>query len=73
MSKESTCKHNWVTVKSNYMYEGWAMQDECTECGCVGRLDDKPDENGFIQIVAIPKAKVLDFNEFKARKRAEND
>ena len=71
MNNWKTCQHNWVSVPVVSMY-GTVHQDECTECGCLGVLADKPDENGFYQIVAQPMAEVIDFMAYKKRKEEAN-
>lgn len=67
-----TCEHKWESV-AKYSEFGTVFQDECAHCGCIGVLADKPDENGFIQIVAQPMADVIDFMEFKRRKEQKDE
>ena len=71
-NKWKTCPHNFQPV-AKFSEFGLVHQDECTECGCIGVLADKPDENGFYQIVAQPMAEVIDFMEFKRRKEQANE
>lgn len=66
-----TCKHNWQAVAKHSEF-GTVFQDECTNCGCVGILADKPNEQGIWEIVAQPMAEVIDFQAFKQRKGVSN-
>lgn len=67
-----TCNHKWEAVPK-YSEFGLVHQDECTECGCIGVLADKPDDSGLYQIVAQPMAEVIDFMEYKRRKEQSNE
>lgn len=71
-NKWKTCNHQFVPVEVNSMF-GTVFQDECTECGCIGVLADKPNEEGFYPIVAQPMAEVIDLMEYKRRKEQSNE
>lgn len=70
MNNWKTCQHNWVAV-SKYSMFGLVHQDECTECGCIGVLADKPDENGLYQIIAQPMAEVISLCDYRRRREEE--
>ena len=70
MNNWKTCQHNWVAVPK-YSEFGLVHQDECTECGCIGVLADKPDEHGMYQIVAQPMAEVISLCEYRKRRQEE--
>lgn len=69
-NKWKTCNHQWQPIAKISEY-GTVFQDECSECGCIGVLADKPDENGIWHIVAQPMAEVIDFMAYKRRKEEE--
>ena len=71
-NKWKTCNHIFAPVEKISDF-GVVYQDECTECGCIGVLADKPNEQGLYQIVAQPMAEVIDFMEFKRRKEQSNE
>ncbi len=71
-NKWKTCNHTFAPVEKVSGF-GTVFQDECTECGCIGVLADKPDEQGLYRIVAQPMAEVIDFMEFKRRKEQSNE
>lgn len=66
-NKWKTCKHKWHPNPKISEY-GTVYQDECSECGAIGVMADKPDANGFWPIVAQPMADVVDFLAYKRRK-----
>jgi hypothetical protein len=63
------CKHKWIQVPKHSMY-GVVHQDECEHCGSIGVLSEKPDENGFYQIIPQPFAEVIDLNEYREKRKA---
>lgn len=66
------CKHEWQAQKVENHW-GWVMEDVCAHCGSIGVLSEKPDENGFYQIVAKPWAKIFDLNAYRKRKEQADE
>lgn len=62
------CKHtNIIQVEVDH-YGLAAFRDECSDCGCIMVPDFNNPVDGVVPFKALPLAKVLDFNEFKARR-----
>lgn len=71
MQDWKTCTHRWKP-KAKVSGFGVVFQDECTKCGSIGVMADKPDDHGYYAIVPQPWATIIDFNEFKKRKEAQH-
>lgn len=62
-----TCNHKWKdVVDSNEFF----VRDECEHCGSIGQITNEPDGEGYYKIVAKPWADVIDINEYRKRKEA---
>lgn len=64
-NKWKTCNHIFATVAKVSDF-GVIYQDECTECGCIGVLADKPNEQGLYQNLNVERNSQMSKNKLYA-------